>query len=90
MVHVATASGTFHAHVIRARLGAAGILSETQGGSEGPYPFAGCVEVYVPEDEAEAAAAILQADAEAEADTADTAATAEAAEAAGDGTAWPG
>ncbi len=85
MVHVATASGTFHAHVIRARLGAAGILSETQGGSEGPYPFAGCVEVYVPEDEAEAAVAILQADAEADDDDAG----AQAAEAAGDGTVWP-
>jgi len=63
---VATASGTFHAHVIKARLGAAGILSETMGANEGPYPFAACVEIYVPEDEAEAAAAILQADADAE------------------------
>jgi len=52
--------------VIRARLGAAGILSETLGANEGPYPFAACVEIYVPEDEAEAAVAILQADAEAE------------------------
>ena len=63
---MATASGTFHAHVIKARLGAAGILSETMGANEGPYPFAACVEIYVPEDEAEAAAAILQADADAE------------------------
>ena len=63
---MATASGTFHAHVIRARLGAAGILSETLGANEGPYPFAACVEIYVPEDEAEAAAAILRADADAE------------------------
>jgi hypothetical protein len=65
MVHVATASSTFHARVITARLGSAGILSEARGANEGPYPFQACVEILVPEDEADDAAALLQADARA-------------------------
>jgi len=65
MVHVATASSTFHARVITARLGSAGILSEARGANEGPYPFQACVEILVPEDEADDAAALLRADAQA-------------------------
>ena len=69
MVNVATASSTFHARVITARLGAAGILSEARGANEGPYPFQACVEILVPEDEAADAAALLRADADALVDT---------------------
>lgn len=63
MVHVVTASGPFHARVISARLGAAGILCEVRGGLDGPYPLAGCVDVLVPDDEAAEARALLAADA---------------------------
>jgi len=63
MVHVVTASGPFHARVIAARLGAAGILCELRGGLDGPYPLAGCVDVLVPDDEAEEARDLLAADA---------------------------
>jgi hypothetical protein len=66
MVLVATASSTFHARVIIARLGSAGILSESRGANEGPYPFQDCVQVLVPEDEAEEALDLLRADALAE------------------------
>ena len=62
MVRVTTASGPFHARVIVARLGAAGILGQASG-VDGPYPVAGCVDVLVPEDEAEDALALLAADA---------------------------
>ena len=62
MVRVATATGPFHARVIVARLGAAGILGQARG-IDGPYPNPGCVDVLVPEDEAEDAAALLAADA---------------------------
>ena len=62
MVHVATASGPFHARVIAARLGAAGILCEVQGGPGGTYPLGGCVEVLAPSDEADEARALLAAD----------------------------
>ena len=68
---MATASSTFHARVISARLGSAGILSEARGANEGPYPFAACVEILVPEDEAEEAVALLRADARAAEETAD-------------------
>lgn len=63
MVHVVTASGAFHARVIAARLGAAGILCEVRGGLDGPYPLGGCVDVLVPDDEAAEARALLAADA---------------------------
>ena len=63
MVHVATASGPFHARVIAARLGAAGILCEVRGGLDGPYPLAGPVDVLAPDGEAEEARALLAADA---------------------------
>jgi len=61
MVRVATASGSFHARVIVARLGSAGIFGQARG-LDGPYPVPGCVDVLVPEDEAEDAAALLAAD----------------------------
>lgn len=64
MAHVWTASGSFHARVVCARLGAAGILTEARGATEGPYPLAGCVEIFTPEDEAEDARALLYADAD--------------------------
>ena len=63
MVHVATASGPFHARVIAARLGAAGILCEVRGGLDGPYPLAGPVDVLAPDEEADEARALLAADA---------------------------
>jgi hypothetical protein len=63
MVHVATASGPFHARVIAARLGAAGILCEVRGGLDGPYPLAGPVDVMAPDEEADEARALLAADA---------------------------
>lgn len=62
MVRVATASGPFHARVIVARLGAAGIVGQARG-LDGPYPVLGCVDVLVPEHEAEDASALLAADA---------------------------
>lgn len=62
MVRVATASGPFHARVIVARLGAAGIVGQARG-LDGPYPVLGCVDVLVPELEAEDASALLAADA---------------------------
>jgi len=62
MVRVATATGPFHARVIVARLGAAGIVGQARG-IDGPYPSAACVDVLVPEDEAEDATALLAADA---------------------------
>ena len=62
MVRVATATGSFHARVIVARLGAAGIVGQARG-IDGPYPDAGFVDVLVPEEEAEDAAALLDADA---------------------------
>ena len=63
MVHVVTASGPFHARVIAARLGAAGILCEVRGGLDGPYPLAGPVDVFVPHEEADEARGLLAADA---------------------------
>jgi len=63
MVHLVTASGPFHARVIAARLGAAGILCEVRGGLDGPYPLAGCVDLLVPDEEVDEARALLAADA---------------------------
>ncbi len=62
MVHVATASGTFHARVIAARLGAEGIPAELRGASDGIYPLPGAVDVYVDARDAFQAREILIGD----------------------------
>ena len=61
MLRLRTAASPFHARVIAARLGADGILTELRGNLGGPYPV-GETSVWVPEDEAEVAAALLLAD----------------------------
>jgi len=61
MVRLRTAASPFHARVISARLGADGILTELRGNLGGPYPV-GETSVWVPEGEAEVAAALLLAD----------------------------
>jgi hypothetical protein len=61
MVHVRTVTGTFHARVIAARLGAEGIVTELRGNTGAFYPF-GQVSVWVPSEDAELAAELLLAD----------------------------
>lgn len=61
MVHVRTVTGSFHARVIAARLGAEGIPTELRGNVSSIYPF-GQVSVWVTSDDAEAAAELLLAD----------------------------
>jgi hypothetical protein len=63
MVHLTTVMGSFHGHVLAARLGVEGIPVELRGLSEGPYPLAGNVSVYVREDQVELARSLLLADA---------------------------
>jgi len=63
MVHLTTVVGSFHAHVLAARLGTEGITVELRGLSEGPYPLPANVNVYVHEDELELARSLLLADA---------------------------
>ncbi len=62
MVHLTTVNGAFHAQVVAARLGADGILTQLRGAVGTTYPFVGEVQVYVSEEEAEAAREILLAD----------------------------
>ena len=61
MVRLLSAQGAFHARVVAARLGADGIPTELRGNVDGPYPM-GEVQVYVPEDDLDAARDILLAD----------------------------
>lgn len=61
MVHLRTVPSSFHAHVIAARLGADGIITQLRGGVDGIYPV-GEVAIYVPETEFESARALLLAD----------------------------
>jgi hypothetical protein len=61
MVHVRTVPTAFHARVIQARLGADGIPAQLRGNIGGPYPF-GAVSVWVGEDDAADAGALLLAD----------------------------
>lgn len=61
MVHVRTVNGAFHARVIAARLGAEGIVTELRGNVGSVYPF-GQVSVWVPSEDADAAAELLLAD----------------------------
>ena len=63
MVHLTTVVGSFHGHVLAARLGADGIPVELRGMSDGPYPLPANVEVYVHEDQLELARALLLGDA---------------------------
>jgi len=63
MVHLTTVVGSFHGHVLAARLGSEGIPVELRGMSDGPYPLPANVEVYVREDQLELARALLLGDA---------------------------
>jgi hypothetical protein len=61
MVRLMSVPNAFHARVIAARLGAAGVLTELRGNVDGPYPV-GDAHVYVPEDELSLAQELLLAD----------------------------
>lgn len=61
MVCVARVGDAFHARVLAARLGSEGVLTQLQGGVDGPYPM-GEVQVLVPADELDTAREILLAD----------------------------
>ena len=63
MVHLTTVVGSFHGHVLAARLGSEGIVVELRGLSDGPYPLPANVEVFVHADQLELAQALLLADA---------------------------
>ncbi|MCL5446700.1 MAG: DUF2007 domain-containing protein [Actinobacteria bacterium] len=51
MMLITTVSSSFEARVVAARLGAAGILTELKGLSEGPYPLPWPVDILVPADQ---------------------------------------
>ncbi len=61
MVHLRSVPNAFHAHVIAARLGADGIITQLRGGVDGIYPV-GEVAIFVPEEEFESAQELLLAD----------------------------
>lgn len=63
MVHLTTVLGSFHVHVLAARLGSEGIPVELRGLSEGPYPLPANVAVFVHADQLELAQALLLGDA---------------------------
>ncbi|MGD0285199.1 MAG: hypothetical protein ABSC31_02280 [Acidimicrobiales bacterium] len=63
MVHLTTVVGSFHGHVLAARLGSEGIPVELRGMSDGPYPLPANVQVFVHADQLELAQALLLADA---------------------------
>ena len=63
MVHLTTVVGSFHGHVVAARLGSEGIPVELRGLSDGPYPLPANVEVFVHADQLELARALLLGDA---------------------------
>jgi hypothetical protein len=63
MVHLTTATGSFHGRVLAARLGSEGIPVELRGLSDGPYPLPGPVEILVRADMLELAREILLGDA---------------------------
>ena len=63
MVHLTTVVGSFHGHVLAARLGSDGIPVELRGLSDGPYPLPSSVEVYVHEGQLELARTLLLGDA---------------------------
>ena len=63
MVHLTTVVGSFHGHVLAARLGSEAIPVELRGLSDGPYPLPANVEVFVHADQLELARALLLGDA---------------------------
>jgi hypothetical protein len=63
MVHLTTVVGSFHGHVLAARLNSEGIAVELRGLSEGPYPITANVSVFVHEEQLELARSLLLADA---------------------------
>ncbi len=58
MVHLLTVDSGFEAKLIRARLGADGVVCEIRGGVDGPYPV-GPAHLYVLADDVELATALL-------------------------------
>jgi hypothetical protein len=75
MLPVATASSSFEARVIAARLGADGIVWQFRGTLDGPLVLRGEVTVLVAEEDYEAARELLLADEVEAAFTGDTPAT---------------
>jgi len=63
MVHLTTVVGSFHGHVLAARLNSEGIAVELRGLSEGPYPITANVSVFVHEEQLALARSLLLADA---------------------------
>jgi hypothetical protein len=61
MVPLTTASSSFEARVVAARLGSEGFLCELRGNVDGPYPV-GPVGVFVSADQVEEARELLLAD----------------------------
>jgi hypothetical protein len=61
MVPLTTVPNGFHARVLAARLGAAGVVTELKGGIDGPYPI-GDVYVFVPFADLELARELLLVD----------------------------
>ncbi len=61
MVHLETLSSGFHARILAARLGSAGIVTQLRGAVDGPYPV-GDVLIYVDEADAELARQLMLAD----------------------------
>ena len=59
MVKLVTVDGGFEAKLIRARLGADGVVCELRGSLDGPYPV-GLVHIFVPDDELELARELLK------------------------------
>ena len=58
MVHLTSATGSFHARVIAARLEAEGIAVEIRGGSW-PWPTPGDVKIYVRDEDFAIASEVL-------------------------------
>ena len=59
MVHLTSATGTFHARVIAVRLEAEGIRCEVRGAGSWPWPTPGDVKIYVRDDDFAAASEVL-------------------------------
>ena len=63
MTHLTTVTGSFHAKVVAARLGAEGIPAQVRGGVDGLYPIFADIRIYVRADQLDAAREILLGDA---------------------------
>ncbi len=59
MVHLTSATGSFHARVIAARLEFEGIRVEVRGAGSWPWPSPGDVKIYVSEEDFAVAAELL-------------------------------